>query len=131
RGPGTVLVSLAGRRAAAGGGPGAHPQRRLTLPFERLAEIAAGERTDLGPGVEGVADGEALDGLRERALEGLRDVALDDEALRGDAGLAGVLVAGAHRGRRRRVEVGIGEDDERVRPAELEDGLLERPAGEP
>ncbi len=53
----------------------------------------------------------------------------DDEALGGDAGLAGVDEAGAHGGLDGDVEVGGGQDDEGVGAAELEDGFFDEPSG--
>src|SRR5439155_13069434 len=85
------------------------------------------------PGVagtlEGSTDPERGHALAEGALEPLRDRLLDDEALGGDAALAVVLDTRRHRLGNHRLEIGVGEHYEGVRPAELEDRLLERRAG--
>ena len=54
---------------------------------------------------------------------------MDEEALGGDAGLAVVDAASLDGGVDGGVEVGGGQDDEGVGAAELEDGLLDEPAG--
>ena len=53
------------------------------------------------------------------------DAVLDEDPVRGDAGLAGVAVLAEDRARDRLVDVGVVEDDERRVAAELERDLLQ------
>src|SRR4030095_4869194 len=85
-------------------------------------------RTDLRFSPRWVADLETRDAVDEASFELIGDVVYQDKALGGDAALAGVLVAGANAGFGRSGDVGVGQHDERVGAAELEDGLLDRPA---
>jgi len=60
----------------------------------------------------------------EELLELIGDCLLDDETLRGDAALAVVLVARPTRDSCSGWEVGVAQDDERVRTAQLQDRFL-------
>ena len=75
--------------------------------------------------VERIADLQRLHGGDELLLEIVGDLLVDDEALRGDAGLAVVHDARLHGGRHGVVEIGGRHDDERIAAAELEHGLLD------
>ena len=78
------------------------------------------------PALQAVADLERLD-LRDQLVgEGLQHAALHVEAVRADAGLAGVAVLADHRAFDGRVDVGIVEHDERRVAAEFERELLDR-----
>jgi len=85
----------------------------------------------IGPSwVSGSQRGAATELLRrfgEALLKLLGDRLDDDEALRGDAALAGVLEARGDRDLDRLLEVRVAEHDERVRAAELQHYRLDRP----
>ena len=57
------------------------------------------------------------------------EVANDDEALGGDAALPGVHAARERGGAGRRFHVSVGKHDKRIRPAQFQNGLLQRSAG--
>ena len=59
------------------------------------AQDTAGHGPDVGGRVGGVADGQGVLAGDEEFGEALGDVGVDDEALRADATLAGVVVARA------------------------------------
>ena len=65
----------------------------------------------------------------KRASKAVVDLVGDEEALGGDAGLAGVDAAGFDGGFDGDVEVGGGHDDEGVAAAEFEDGFFDEPSG--
>src|SRR5205814_6046498 len=54
-----------------------------------------------------------------------RDRFLDDETLRGDAALTVVLVTRSNRRSHRGIDVSVGQNNERIGPAQLEDLFLE------
>src|SRR5216684_1237842 len=91
--------------------------------------VSSRERTDVGIAFQRVAHAQGLDGRGELGGELIGDGFFDDEAFGGNAALAIVLVARAYGGGRGGVQIGIGENDERVRAAQLEDLLLELLAG--
>ncbi len=100
--------------------------RAVHLGLEVVHEVPAGEGTDVRVPLGGIADLERRHGLHEGRLEAVGRGVLDDEPLGGDAALA-VVYGPRHRGLRRNgLHVGVGQDDEGVRPAEFQDGLLER-----
>ena len=101
---------------------GARRGCRQDLLVEGVAQVFAGQGADLGRAVEGVADAEARRGGDEALGEGVGDGVYDDEALGGDAALAGVLEARPDADLGGGVEVGVFEDDEGVGAAQLEDG---------
>ncbi|TMC25752.1 MAG: aldehyde dehydrogenase family protein, partial [Chloroflexi bacterium] len=96
------------------------------LPTQRVAQIRPRQRAHLGLALCRVADAECLYRRGELLGEGICHRLLDDEAFGGDTTLAVVLVAGADGRGNRRIDVGIGQHDERVRAAQLEHLLLER-----
>src|SRR5437868_6416069 len=91
----------------------------LTMPLMKR------ERADLGAVVLRISHLELLEGGDEALLEFGGDLFLDDEALGGDAALAGVLDARGHGGLDGAFEVGAGEDQKRIASAQLEHGLLQ------
>ncbi len=116
------------RRAAAHRRGPARPGGPTRRPAARARR--AGRRVRAGrPGSPDRADRRRA-APRQRCakplLELVGDRLGDEEALGGDARLAGVLVACTDGGRRGRRHVGVGEDDVRVRAAQLEHRLLER-----
>ena len=118
-------IALTRKTLATGQNARARPDRLIDLALERVQQVPARERTDLGFRIHRVADDEVLDSLGEAPLELGGDRVLDDETLGGDARLAIVLISGPNGRRRGRLQVGVPEDDVRIRPAELEHGLLE------
>ena len=116
--------------AAAGHQPRAVLERLLDLLLEPVGGGRRRQRADrraLGARVAGLDLGQrGGELLHERVVV----VVEHDEALGGVARLAGVLQAPAHGGLDDRVEVVGLEHDERVRAAELEDDLLQVPAGD-
>ena len=96
---------------------------------EVFEELRSGEGADVGGFEHGVADAEVGHAGDEALFELGIDAVVDDEALGGDAGLAVVDAASLDGVVDGGVEVGGGEDDEGVGAAELEDGLLDEPAG--
>jgi len=103
----------------------AEPDGFADLSLELVDEVSSRQRPDLVLAIHRVADLERGDGACEPRLELIGDRLFDDESLGRDAALSVVLVACPARHRRRHVEVCVGENDERVRAAELEHGLLE------
>ena len=102
-----------------------------TWAMSVVAQVAAGQRADVRRRAAcGSPTRSASTAAANFVGELVGDRLLDDEALGGDAALAVVLVARAHGRRRRGVEVGVGEDDERVRAAQLEHLLLELAPGQ-
>ena len=81
------------------------------------------QRADVGVGVAG-AGGERGGGLREATAEFGVDRAFDQEAVGGEAILAGGGELGLDRFGDGAVEVGVGEDEERCMAAELEHEAL-------
>ena len=123
-----VVIAIALDPVAAHEGARPEPDRFADLSLELVDEVSSRQRPDLVLAIHWVADLERSDRAREPRLELIGDRLFDDESLGCDAALAVVLVARPARHRRRRVEVCVGENDERVRAAELEHGLLERSA---
>ena len=87
------------------------------------------ERPDFGCRIERIADLE-----RSHSLHKFRDKLVvnpirQDEALRGDAGLAGIDRPRRHPGLDRRFEIGARHDDERVAAAQFENTLLDLARG--
>jgi hypothetical protein len=78
---------------AAGQNAGALFDRALHLIFEVLKDVGSCQRADLCPFVHRVADDELFHAGDEAPLEFRGDVLVDDEAFRGDAGLAVVDAA--------------------------------------
>src|SRR2546422_239469 len=76
-------------------------------------------------GTKGIPDTEHPDLFDELRGELLCDGVYDEEPLRGDARLSRVHEAAGDRPFRRGVEVGVVRDDERIRPAKFQDGLLQ------
>ena len=92
-------------------------------------DLGRGEGADVGGFEHGIADAEGGHAGDEAFFELGIDALVDDEALGGDAALAVVDAAGLDGVVDGGVEVGGGKDDEGVGAAELEDGLLDEPAG--
>ena len=124
-----VEPPLAGQAVAAGREPRPGLDRPLHLVVEIAEQVFPGHGADVGRAVHGVAHLELLHPPDQLLLEAVGHGLVDDEALGRDAALAGVDGARPRRLARRRFRVGVGEDDERVGAAELEDGLLEAAPG--
>ena len=123
--PGARLVG----GLAAGEDAGARRLGGADDPGELVAQVLAGHRAELGLGVERGAAAQALGRVGEALLELVGDRLDDDEPLRRDAALAGVLEARGDRDLDRLLEVGVVEHDEGVGAAELEHRRLDRPPG--
>jgi len=82
-----------------------------------------------GPTSVDGSDGQRLGLVDESVDERVVDVVDDDEPLGGDTRLAAVLVACPRAAFGGRLEIGVLEHDERVAPAEFEDGLFQLIAG--
>ncbi|AGA35255.1 hypothetical protein TVNIR_3625 [Thioalkalivibrio nitratireducens DSM 14787] len=99
------------------------------LAVQLVTQIRARQRTEIGVLGHRIADLHPLDpGLQPRD-ELVGDVRLDDEPLRGDAGLAVVLKTRFQRLPDGPVEVRIREHDERIGAPQFEHRLLQRLAG--
>ena len=97
------------------------------LLLQRVDEVARASGPIVRPRSDRVADAQSCwMPSRKRCSNSSRHGLDDDEALGGDAALAGVLEARVDGHPRRRFEVGVGEDDERVGAAQLEHRFLER-----
>ena len=94
------------------------------IAFELAAPAAVDDRTHLHRGVEPVAELQRLRPRGEAVDEGVVQALVDEEAVGGDADLAGVGELGRHRDVQRRLEVGVVVDDERRVAAELHRHLL-------
>ncbi len=103
--------------------------RLFDLFGQCVAQVAASERTDVGVALHRVADAQGVHCRGELLGELIGDGFLDDEAFGGNAALAVVLVARAHGHGRGGVQIGVGENDEGIRAAQLQDLLLELLAG--
>ena len=88
-----------------------------------MAAVASGPISV--PAVERIAHPQRADRRGERRRETIVDRVGHDEALGGDAGLAGVDHARLDRGGDRAVEISARQHHERVAAAQLEDGLLQ------
>ena len=126
---GFEVVAVAEHAFSAGEDAGACGGGGFDLGFDLLEDAWCGEGTDVGCVLHGVADFHGFHAGDEAGLEGGVDLFVDEEALGGDAGLAGVDAAGFDGGCDGEVEVGGGHDDEGVGAAELEDGFFDEPAG--
>ena len=114
---GLEVVAVAEHALAAGEDAGAGVDGGLDLGFELFDDLGGGERADVGGVLGWVADLDGVHAGDEAGFEGLVDGVVDEEALGGDAGLAGVDAAGADGGLDGEVEVGGGHDDEGVAAA--------------
>src|SRR6202035_5796744 len=85
----------AARRPAGAARPAG--QRAADLVVQDVEEVRAGQRSDRGPAVEGIAHRKRLHAPDERVLEALGGLLHDDEALSGDAALSRVRGAGLRR----------------------------------
>src|SRR5438067_1484845 len=94
------------------------------LLFQVLEDLPGGERAHLCRVVLRVADLERPHSLDEALLELGGDSLVHDEALGGDAALAGVLDAGGDGDLDGLVEIGAGKHDEGIASSELEDRFL-------
>ena len=91
--------------------------------------LGCGEGAEVGSFEHGVADAKGGHGGDEALFELRVDAFVDDEAFRGDAGLAVVDAASLDGVLYGEVEVGRRQDDEGVGAAELEDRFFDEPAG--
>ena len=97
--------------------------------MDPLEQVRPRHGSDVGAGRLGVAHGQRLDLGDEQTGELLDDGGVDDEALRRDAALPGVEVAAPRGHLRDAWQVGVGQDDERVRPpSSSTDFLMASPA---
>ena len=115
-----VPVALARGRLAA--------EERLAVDEagDGLAVLRGDQRAHLGRVVAGVADLDVAGRGDEQLGEAVVGAALDEDARAGAAVLAGVVEDGVGRGGGGLLEVGVGEDDVRGLPAELERDALDR-----
>jgi hypothetical protein len=86
-------------------------------PVDQRAEVGGGIGSHADLQVRGAAD-EGLD-------EGGIDVLVHEDAVRGQAILAGGLKLGVDRGPRRRLDIGVGKDQEGRMPAQLQGDALQ------
>ena len=107
------------------GGVAAHQQPGAVVDgvgdqlAHRLDGLLVDQRADVDAVVLAAADGERAHPLGQPAAELLGDVGVHEEAVGRGAGLAHVAHLGDHRAVDGRVEVGVGEDEERGVAAEL------------
>jgi len=94
-------------------------ERALDLVVEIVQQVLAGLRAEVGVLLGRIADLQTVHLVGELSEELVVDVLMDDEPLRGDAGLPGVQGARARAGRGGGSDVGVVEYNERVAPAEL------------
>src|SRR2546425_640313 len=99
--------------------------RVLHLALDLLPLGFVDERSNVRGGRKGIPDTEHPDLFDELRGELLCDGVYDEDPLRGDARLPRVHEAAGDRPFRRGVEVGVVRDDERIRPAKFQDGLLQ------
>lgn len=111
---GLEVVAVAHHAFASGEEFCARGDGGFDLGFQLFDDLGCGEWADVGGVLQGVADAHGLHEGDETGLKGLVDGVVDDEALGGDAGLAGVDEAGADGGFDGGVEVGRGHDEEGV-----------------
>ncbi len=114
---GFEVVAFAEHALAAGEDAGSDAGGGFDLGFEDFDGAGGGEGADLGAFLHGVAYADGFHLGDEAGFEGVVDLVGDDEALGGDAGLAGVDEAGADGGFDGEIEVGGGHDDEGVAAA--------------
>src|SRR5207253_3531796 len=114
---------------AAAGEPGAFFDAAAHLLVEVVGYLFRGEWPDFGRVVGRIADFQSRHPRAEALLEFAGDLLVHDEPLGGDAALAGVLDPRRHRDLDCLVEIGAGQHEERIAPAQLENGLLELRAG--
>ena len=94
------------------------------IALDLAAPAAADDRAHLHRRVEAVAELQRLRARGEAVDEGVVQALVDEEAVGGDADLAGVGELGRHRDVQRRLEVGVVVDDERRVAAEFHRHLL-------
>ncbi len=113
------------RRAAA-----ARPTRRSSPPAGAARRAGRGGRADRARSPRRWDRPSCVCAMRavKRSSNVARHAAVDDEALGGDAALSAVDEPAGGAGRRRQLEVGVGEDEVGVAAAELEHRLLEQRA---
>ena len=107
------------RRAAAGHDPGAGPDRLVDQRGDARDRLVVDQRTDVDTVVLAATEPEGAHPLAELLGELLGHRLLDEEPVRGRAGLAHVAHLGDHRAVDGRVDVGVGEHEERGVAAEL------------
>ncbi|MCY1503749.1 hypothetical protein D9M68_378890 [compost metagenome] len=100
-------------------------QGGLDLAIEFVAQVEAGHGSDEGGVSLGIADLQRLDRRHEALGEGFGDGGFEDDALGGDAHLAGVVEATGDRSLHGLVQIGVGQHDERVGTAQLQHALLQ------
>ena len=110
---------------AAGDDPAAVGDAAANLVGEFVAEVDPRHRAEVVRLIGRFAHPQHAHRRRERLGERVRDRVDGDEPLPGNAALARIQEPGADRAAGCRLDVGVGEDDERVAAAELEDRLLQ------
>src|SRR5690606_874676 len=109
-----VARSLGLDLVAAGDEAAAFARGNADVAHVLLELLLARGRADLRVGRQGGADLEASRLGGERFDEAVVDRVFDDDAARSGAALAGLEETAVGRDRHRLVEIGVGEDDERV-----------------
>ena len=119
--------------------PGSRPRRGSARPPQRSrrarrrragACVVARDRTHFCSGVGRITDADRASLRCERLFERLRDAVRDDEPLRGDAALPGILESRLRSHRGGRVDISVVEHHEGIRASQLEHALLEVGAGD-
>ena len=120
-----------GQRPPPASDTGALLEADVEIAGDPLQLFGGHQRTDLSLRIGAVADDQALAVVGDPADEFVVDLLLDEQAAAGGAHLSGVVEDRHRGGGDGDVEVGVGEDDVRRLPAQLERDPLEVAGGGP
>ena len=87
--------------------------------FNRLAGFDRDERAEVHAVIKTIANFKRVRGCKELLNEGILHILMNEDAVRADAGLAGIAKFGRHDAFDRKVEVCVVKDDERRVAAKL------------